>query len=58
MVADSIKRIVAAGRTAGCIAADADAARRYIDLGARYIASHAIQFMTKASRQFIQEVRK
>ena len=58
MVADSIKRIVAAGRTAGCIAADADTARRYIDLGARYIASHAIQFMTKASRQFIEEVRK
>jgi 4-hydroxy-2-oxoheptanedioate aldolase len=58
MVADSIKRIAAAGRTAGCIAADADTARRYVDLGARYIASHAIQFMTKASRQFIEEVRK
>jgi len=57
IVENSIRRIVAAGKVAGCIAADVPAARRYTELGARYIASHAIKFMAGASRQFVQEVR-
>jgi 4-hydroxy-2-oxoheptanedioate aldolase len=56
-VKDAIKRIVAAGKTAGCIAADVEEAKRYIDLGARYIASHAVRFMTNGSRHFIEELR-
>jgi len=56
LVDESIERIAQAGRTAGCIATDADTARRYIDLGARYIASHAVRHMADASRRFIKVV--
>ena len=56
-VEDCITRIVAAGRIAGCIAADAQAARRYTDLGVRYLATHAIAHMAKGSRQFIEDVK-
>jgi 4-hydroxy-2-oxoheptanedioate aldolase len=52
-----IKQIVAAGKIAGCIAADANAARRYTDLGVRYLATHAIAHMAKGSRQFIEDVK-
>ena len=58
LVEDSIRRIAAAGKVAGCIAADAATARHYCELGARYIASHAIKFMSQASREFMKEVRK
>jgi 4-hydroxy-2-oxoheptanedioate aldolase len=57
LVEDSIRKIVARGKIAGCIAADAATAKRYIELGARYIASHAIRFMANASKQFLDEVR-
>jgi 4-hydroxy-2-oxoheptanedioate aldolase len=57
LVEDAIRRIAAAGKTAGCVAVDVESAKRYTDLGARYIASHAIRFMANGSRQFIEEVR-
>lgn len=57
LVEDGIRKIVGAGKMAGCIVADAGTAKRYIDLGARYIASHAVRFMANASRQFLTEVR-
>jgi 4-hydroxy-2-oxoheptanedioate aldolase len=57
LVASSIQRIAAAGRVAGCISADAATARRYVELGARYIAANAMRFMVQASRQFLAEVR-
>jgi 4-hydroxy-2-oxoheptanedioate aldolase len=57
LVEDSIRKITAAGKTAGCIAADAATARRYVELGALYIATHAMRFMANASRQFMTEVR-
>lgn len=57
LVEKSIKRIVAAGKTAGCITADTDIAKRYIDLGVRYLATHAIKFMVNGSKQFIEEVQ-
>jgi len=56
LVDDAITRIAKAGKIAGCISVDSQAAKRYIDLGARYIATHALKFMTNGSRQFIQEV--
>lgn len=31
--------------------------RRYVELGGRYIAIHAIRFMVNGSRQFMQEMR-
>ncbi len=58
MVEESIKRIVAAGRVAGCIAADVSTARRYVDLGVRYLATHAIGHMVNGSRKFMEEVRQ
>ena len=58
LVEDGIRQIVAAGKIAGCIAAEPAAARRYVELGARYIASHAIRFMANGSKQFLTEVRK
>ena len=57
LVEDGIVKIVARGKTAGCIAADAATARRYVTLGARYIAAHAIRFMANSSKQFLSEVR-
>jgi 4-hydroxy-2-oxoheptanedioate aldolase len=57
MVEETIKRIVSAGKVAGCIAADGETARRYIDLGVLYLATHAIKLMVDGSRNFIEEVR-
>ena len=57
LVEDAIRRIAARGKIAGSTAADAAAARRLVELGARYIATHAIRFMANGSRQFIAEVR-
>jgi 4-hydroxy-2-oxoheptanedioate aldolase len=57
LVEDGIRKVVAAGKIAGCIAAEIPAARRYVELGARYIATHAIRFMANGSRQFLSEVR-
>jgi len=57
LVEDSIKQIVGAGKIAGCITADVEIARRYTELGALYIASHAISFMASGSRQFLEELR-
>ncbi len=57
LVEDAIVRIVGAGRVAGCMAGSADAAKRYVDLGALYIASHAMKFMDQASRAFMEKVR-
>jgi 4-hydroxy-2-oxoheptanedioate aldolase len=57
LVEDSIRKIAARGKIAGCIAADVTTAQRYVGLGARYIASHVIRFMANGSKQFLQEVR-
>jgi 4-hydroxy-2-oxoheptanedioate aldolase len=58
LVDDAIQRIVGAGRTAGCIASDLTEAEHYVGLGARYIASHAIRFMDRESKRFIQDLRR
>lgn len=57
LVKESIKRIAKAGKIAGCISVDRESAKQYIDLGARYIATHAIKFMANGSRKFIEEVK-
>jgi 4-hydroxy-2-oxoheptanedioate aldolase len=58
LIEDSIRKIVAAGKIAGCISIDAAGARRYVELGARYIATHAVRHMNTASRQFMAEVKR
>jgi 4-hydroxy-2-oxoheptanedioate aldolase len=57
LVDDAIRRIVEAGKTAGCIASDLSEVRHYVDLGAKYIAAHAIRIMDRESRKFIQALR-
>jgi len=57
LVESSIRRIAAAGKVAGCLAVEADAAKRYLDLGARYLATHVVRFMADGSRKFLEEVR-
>ena len=56
-VEESIKRIVAAGKTAGCITVNTDVAKRYIDLGVRYLATHALKHMTNGSKRFMEEAK-
>jgi 4-hydroxy-2-oxoheptanedioate aldolase len=58
LVEDGIRRIAGRGKIAGCTGGDAAGARRYIELGARYIACHPIRFLATATRQFIAEVRQ
>jgi 4-hydroxy-2-oxoheptanedioate aldolase len=58
LVEDSIRRISGAGKTAGCIATESDVARRYIELGARYIATHVVRFMAAGSGRFMSDVRR
>jgi len=53
IVDDAIKTIVASGKTAGIITNDHDAARRYLDMGVRYLATHAIGLMATASKTFL-----
>ncbi len=57
LVTTSIRRIAEAGKIPGCITVDSEAAKRFIDLGVRYIASHAIKCMTNASTAFLEEIR-
>lgn len=58
IVDDAITTIVGAGKVAGMIATDAEAARRYASRGVRYLATHAIHFMTAGSRSFLQAVKE
>ena len=58
LVEDAIRQISARGKVAGCTGGDAAGTRRYVELGARYIACHPIRFLATAARQFIAEVRQ
>lgn len=58
LVEDSIRKVVAYGKIAGCIAADAPTAKRYVELGARYIATHAVRLMANASKQFLSDLSR
>lgn len=57
VVDDAIVRIVKAGKVAGMITTSPDAARRYIDMGVRYLATHAMHFMTSGSQAFPKSVK-
>jgi 4-hydroxy-2-oxoheptanedioate aldolase len=58
LVEDAIRQIAAHGKTAGCTGGDAAGTRRYVELGARYIACHPIRFLATATREFLAEVRQ
>jgi 4-hydroxy-2-oxoheptanedioate aldolase len=57
-VDDAIAAIVRAGKVAGIISTDPEAARRYIGMGVRYLATHAIHFMAAGSRSFLKAVKE
>lgn len=53
----ALSTIVRAGKVAGVITTDTKAARQYIDLGVRYLATHALRFMHNGSQAFLNDVR-
>jgi len=57
IVDGTIERIVKAGKVAGMITTSAEAARRYIDMGVRYLATHAMHFMAAGSQAFLKGVK-
>lgn len=57
IVDDALRKIVNAGKTAGIITNDPKAARRYLDMGVRYLATHALGHAATASRRFIQDLK-
>lgn len=57
MVDGAISKIVKAGNVAGTIATDVAAAQRYLDLGVRYLVTHAVQIMAMGSRSFLKTLR-
>jgi 2-keto-3-deoxy-L-rhamnonate aldolase RhmA len=54
VVDDALTRIARAGKVAGIITNDPEAARRYLEMGVRYLATHAMGFMATASRSFLK----
>ncbi len=58
LVEGAIRQIAARGKIAGCTGGDSAGTRRYIDLGARYIACHPIRLLAAAAQQFFAEVRQ
>lgn len=57
-VEGAIRSIVRAGRVAGCMANKVEEAKRYLDLGARYIATHAVRLMAAECSRFLDEARR
>ena len=53
----AVQRIVRSGKIAGIITNEMDAARRYIDMGVKYLATHAMGFMATGSRAFLKGLR-
>jgi 4-hydroxy-2-oxoheptanedioate aldolase len=58
IVTNAIRTIVAAGKTAGMITNNQDDARRCLDMGVRYLATHAMGFMAESSKRFLQGVKE
>lgn len=57
LVENTIRRITAAGRTAGYYVGNAAAARQAAEWGARYLVTAITPYMTAGARSFLQEVR-
>lgn len=57
VVDGAIQKIVESGRTAGIITNDPKAAQRYLEMGVRYLATHALGFMATASKAFLSGLR-
>ncbi len=57
VVDGAIEKIVKAGRIAGMITTSQEAARRYLDMGVRYLATHALHFMVAGSQTFLNKLK-
>jgi 4-hydroxy-2-oxoheptanedioate aldolase len=57
IVDDALQRIVKTGKIAGIITNDPEAARRYLGMGVRYLATHAMGLMATASRTFLTTLK-
>jgi 2-keto-3-deoxy-L-rhamnonate aldolase RhmA len=57
IVESAIGRIIGAGKVAGIITTDPRAARNYIELGVRYLVTHATHFMTKGAKLFLAALK-
>lgn len=57
VVDEAIAKIVKAGKVAGMITTNPDAARRYLDMGVRYLATHAMHFMAAGSQAFLNNLK-
>lgn len=58
VIEDSIRRIAAAGKIAGTLVGNADAAKRMIDLGATYILTSINGYMSAGAAAFLDGCRK
>lgn len=58
VVDGALAKIVGAGKVAGIITTNPDAARRYIDMGVRYLATHAMHFMAAGSEAFLKGLKR
>jgi len=57
IVDNALRKIVKAGKTAGIITNDLEAAKQYLDMGVCYLATHAVGFMATASRAFLKALK-
>ena len=56
-VDEALRRIIRAGKTAGMITNDINAAKRYLDMGVRYLATHALGHAATASAKFLKDLK-
>jgi 4-hydroxy-2-oxoheptanedioate aldolase len=57
IVDDALRKIIQADKIAGIITNDPEAARRYLDMGVRYLATHAVGWMATASISFLTALK-
>jgi 4-hydroxy-2-oxoheptanedioate aldolase len=53
----ALERIVQAGKVAGIISNDTAEARRYLEIGVRYLATHPVGHMASASKSFLKALK-
>jgi len=57
IVDDALRKIIQAGKIAGIITNDPEAARSYLGMGVRYLATHAVGLMATASKTFLSTLK-
>ena len=57
IVEQALRKIVEAGKVAGIITNDLAEARRYLDIGVRYLATHPVGHLATASKSFLKALK-